>query len=546
MQPIHRVPQPVFLVKRRNCDAHPHDIVPSDSGTLTTVSHASSVSLDSSVTAENDISVSRFKDIWGCLMVIVAVLILYSFLPLGSAIQFGGDEGYELMKGFLVSKGFKLYQAIWSDQPPVFSVLLGCAFKLWGPSMLTARLIAAGFGLLLFGTFFQLVYLRIGRRAAFLATFFLLASPAILEISVSVMQEVPAFGTALAATLFLFRWRKHRHWAWLIASGAVMGIALGIKLTAILIAPAMLVEIALASQSDQKRLWLKPAVLSAVQWTGSVVIIFGIVNFLWGRGSAESSWKAHFSEHTAFGSQTPEDFPMPVSVFLDHSECVGAAIVGLISIAHRRRWREFAFPLTILGTALGIHFVHRPWWMYYYLHIAIPMAWLAGFAVNETVARLSVLFAKIQLNRLSKKTWQGIGLSALIALVLVRSEGRLESGLKDLSERGRIKNSLVLAKMREYTDQSHWAYAQFGDEAYPFNARLPMPPELAVVTLKRFWSGQITVEKIVEICQRYQVEELLLDSSRINYEWDALLNDYDIVYKDKMFTLYVARRIRPK
>ena len=486
---------------------------------------------------------SRLKDIWGVLLVIVAVLILYSFLPLGSALEFGGDEGYELMKGFLVSKGFKLYQAIWSDQPPVFSALLGWAFKLWGPSMLTARLIAAGFGLLMSGAFFQLVRERIGSRAAFLAVFFLLASPGILEISVSVMQEVPAFATARPLAVLLFQWRKRRHWAWLVASGAVMGIALGIKLTAVLIAPALVVEIALAWEADRKRLWLKPALLSALEWTAAAGITFGLISLAWGRGSAESSWKAHFAEHSVFGLPRPEDFPMPASVFWDHSECVSAAIVGLILVARKRLCRASALPLTLFGTALAIHLVHRPWWMYYYLHLAIPLAWLAGFAANEAIANVSALLTKSQFNWSSRKTWQAIGLCALIALAFVRSEGRLEGGIHDLRGRERIKDSFVLAKMREYAGGTHWAYAQFGEEAYPFNAQLPMPPELAVVTLKRFWSDQITTTEIIDTCRRYQVEQILLEKEKPHDNWNDLLKEYNIVYQDKTFVLFVTKRL---
>ena len=37
---------------------------------------------------------------------------LQCFLPLGTAIQIGGDEGYELAKATLCLKGYKLYSDI--------------------------------------------------------------------------------------------------------------------------------------------------------------------------------------------------------------------------------------------------------------------------------------------------------------------------------------------------------------------------------------------------------------------------------------------------
>ena len=491
----------------------------------------------------NPTGATRSNGLWGLATVVVALLILYSQLPLGTALRFGGDEGYALITGFLCSKGFLLYKQIWNDQPPLLVLWLSWAFKMWGPSLLAARLLAAGFGLVLFGTFFQLVSQRTGRRAAFLAVFFLVASPIILELSVSVMQEAPAFGTALVSALLLFRWCKRPHWGWLLASGVVMGVALGIKLTAMLVVPAMLVEIALTRQAVRNQPWRKNAILNALQWAMALGVAFSVIGLIWGGGSFQSSYKSHFAEHSTFGMERPEDFPPSVSLLENHAECVIAAVVGLALVAQQRRWRVFAFPIVLLGTALAVHTIHRPWWDYYYLHLAIPICWLAGFAVNEAVSVISQLLSKSRFKLSLSKTWKGIALCTLIALVLVRSEGRLENGIKNLQQRPRVDASPVLAKMREYADRTHWVYVQYGKEIYPFHAQLLMPPEIAMVTLKRYWSDQITTREIVETCKRYQVEQLLLNPTKIEDDWKDFLGDYDIIYQDTNSVLYVAKRI---
>src|SRR5579859_5817859 len=56
--------------------------------------------------------------------------------PLGTAFQFGPDEGYEFMKAFLVSVGHPLYSEIWNDQPPLHTEILALLFRLFGPSAL--------------------------------------------------------------------------------------------------------------------------------------------------------------------------------------------------------------------------------------------------------------------------------------------------------------------------------------------------------------------------------------------------------------------------
>lgn len=486
----------------------------------------------------------RLKDTWGIAIVVACIALLYSLLPLGTALEFGGDEGYELMKGFLVSKGFKLYQPIWSDQPPIFSLLLGCAFKTWEPTILIARLVAAGFGLILFVVFFQLVDCRIGRWPAILATFFLIASPVILELSVSVMQEVPAFAIALLSVLFLFQWQKKLHCGWLLTSGALMGIALGIKLTALLIVPAVCVEMFLARVSGYRQL-PKQFLLDLFLWFSAAGAIFALIETVWGRGSVEVSFKAHFAEHAILGMPKPEDFPMPFSIFWDHAECVVSAFVGMFFITKRKLWRTFAFPITLLFTALVVHFIHRPWWICYYLHTAIPLAWLAGYGIYETISLLFKLFARSQFRWHSWTTWRGTGLCVLVALVLARSEGRLESGVQNLRSRPRVDESPIVGKMNEYANKTHWVYADIGEASYPFLAQLKMPPELAVVTLKRFWSDQISTEEIVDVCRRYKVEQVLLSQADANVNWGNFLTNFFIAYSDKTNVLYVVKKIDP-
>jgi 4-amino-4-deoxy-L-arabinose transferase-like glycosyltransferase len=475
---------------------------------------------------------------WGLAAVVVAISLLYSLLPLGTALQFGGDEGYQLMTSFLMSKGFVLYKEIWSDQPPLFVLLLDWAFKLFGPSILAARLVAAGFGLLLFATLYQVVKGFLGPWQALLAMFFLLASPGLLELSISVMQEVPTFSVALVSVLLLFQWRTRQHWIWLLASGIAMGLALGIKLTAILVIPAMLVEMLLEFKQKYSLDWIKIVSFSVLRWSAAAAITFALIALVWGRGSFQSSYRAHFAENSVHGMDRPEDFTPPIDVFLDHSEGVLAAIAGIIIIVRRRRVREFAFPCVWMVTTSAVHAVHRPWWMYYYLHLAIPMAWLAGFAVSEIIESFCSILTKTAWKLSSAELWKALALCALAALALVRSEGRVEAGVNNLQQRMRVNADPIVLKMKAYGGSTHWVYVRFSKEVYAFHARLPMPPELAMVTLKRFWSGQISTEQILDTCRRYKPDQVLLDPSEVTSQWKGFLTNYSIVYQDKWNVLY--------
>ena len=68
-------------------------------------------------------------------------LLLVSTIPLSSAVVFGGDEGFELMKSYLLANKYTMYAEIWSDQPPLHTAILATVFRAAGTSVLFARLV---------------------------------------------------------------------------------------------------------------------------------------------------------------------------------------------------------------------------------------------------------------------------------------------------------------------------------------------------------------------------------------------------------------------
>jgi hypothetical protein len=301
----------------------------------------------------------------------------------------------------------------------------------------------------------------------------------------------------------------------------------------------MIVEMLLRSRRNTKSEWLRAFAASVLQWGAATGITFMLIILVWGQGSLQSSYRAHFAAQPVNDLPRPEDFPVPTSVFVGHADCVVAAATGIILVIRRRRLPEFTLPCAWLATALAIHSIHRPWWMYYYLHLAIPMAWFAGFAMSELTKPFSNLVSKGELSLSRPKTWKTLALSALAAVALVRSELRVEGSVKDLQRRTRLDADPILSKMRGYAAQTHWVYVQYTREAYAFHARLPTPPELAVVSLKRYWSGQISTDEIVKTCARYRPEQLLLSPAETTNEWESFLASYSVVYQGKDNVLYV-------
>jgi len=82
-----------------------------------------------------------------CLAIILALFLSWGMTHL-QRFAWDDDEGMNLMKAQSVRAGFELYQDIWSDQPPLFTLLLAMVFNLFGPSVPAGRILVLAFALL--------------------------------------------------------------------------------------------------------------------------------------------------------------------------------------------------------------------------------------------------------------------------------------------------------------------------------------------------------------------------------------------------------------
>jgi hypothetical protein len=205
--------------------------------------------------------------------------------------------------------------------------------------------------------------------------------------------------------------------------------------------------------------------------------------------------------------------------------------------------RDHVFPVVMLLTAAAVHSLYRPWWDYYYLHLVIPLAWLAGYALDDALARFSTWWNSSRFSQPIQQTLVVTMMALAMAVFMARSARRFEATYTELRNTPTIAQNPLIVKMRAYSARTHWVYTVPELQIYAFHANLPMPPSLVSVSKKRFWSGQITMQKIVEDCRHYQVEQLLLAPDQFGEEWAQLLVDYTKVAEENGYALYVAKRI---
>jgi hypothetical protein len=100
-----------------------------------------------------------------------------------------------------------------------------------------------------------------------------------------------------------------------------------------------------------------------------------------------------------------------------------------------------------------------------------------------------------------------------------------------------VYTELVLKEIERLKPFSRWLYTD--QLVYSYHADIPMPPPLAVVPLKRLWTGDMTNKRIAAELSRFKPEIILLrnDTREVPFQ-DLLDTEYRMIYQDDRQRLY--------
>ncbi|MGA2866764.1 MAG: hypothetical protein ABSF95_20005 [Verrucomicrobiota bacterium] len=492
-------------------------------------------------------------------LLVGAFIMLQCFLPLGTAIRIGVDEDFELSKATLCRHGYKLYTQIWSDQPPLYVSLLAGIQQHVSPGILGPRLLTSALTLLLLSSFFVLVLRASGLLAASLATGLLIASPGFLELSSSAMQELPALAPAVAALCVLLGPHGQSRVAELLG-GALFAVALQMKLTGLVYLPLAVLILWLRSgeaagvvRSGAARLrqprsgsqargalsrW-QPAATGLAVFAAALALGFVALNWLTGNPlliQLQQAWGAHFAGAKSFEYGSPAEHAFDWSVLLKNWDATLPALVGVAFLLRSiRQVRVATLPVAWLALTLVVFGTHKPWWAYYYVHNALPLCWCAGVGIGLALRRLSA--------RRSSGLAVLLGLYALCALAWMGARLYLqESGIRQAPK---LYSCLVLKEIERFKPFTTFIYSD--QPIYSFHSGIPVPPRLAILSLKRFWTGDLTTARLVAELESVKPGLMLLANDSREVPFQALLNrEYQLVYQEEAIRLYAHRGIAKK
>ena len=437
------------------------------------------------------------------------VILIHLLIPLGffllvmllgqwaKPFQYDPDEGLNLMKAALLSRGYPLYRAIWNDQPPMDTVMRAGVFAVVGRSALAARVMTALLATLAVWAMLDMVSRLHSLRAGIAAVVLLIVSAHFLKLSYAVMIGLPALALTVASFNLLSRWAAGGSRAALIGSGAVMAVAIATKMFAAVAIPAALAMIWIAVlQRDSKP---KARFVPMLAWIAATLIGCAIIYAIF-RPPSDQLIAPH---RTASESRPWWSAPAALLVARRDGDllllAVGAAALLLIG---RARNPYLAVPLIWFTCAAIAIQMHRPVRYHHSLLLVIPAAWAGGIFVDAMMALHDPA------RRWSSRA-QRVALGAFLIVLPVWQAGKfIASARRVLDTKMRREERALVAAMNERRDQTRWVVTDL--QIYPFAAGLLSPPELVVTSSKRRDTGAMSDELVLDVLQRYRPEQVLL------------------------------------
>lgn len=455
------------------------------------------------------------------------VLLILSLVPLRGALELGLNESFELMKGFLLSRGFALYDQIWSDQPPLHTALLAWLFKLFGPSPFAARLLSVSLSAFALWSFWAVICSRSGLFAAWVSIVLLVTAPHFLQQSVSATIVMPAISLALVsvwlalnATPSSGRWR-------LLCSGCLMGLALQVKYAVALFIPALVLDLLLNHRrSAVPSAGWQLASGTLTLWAIGVAVGFASLYALFPGATVDLLLYTHFSGETRTAFADDGSFGRVHHDLFEDASLTAAAVVGLIWVL-KTRSKRVLFPVVLLLTVYVFHCFHRPYWPYHYLHFAVPLAWLAAVALQEFSFRLwramPQFFARPSIGLACVYAlWTGV-----TALILSHLPQKATQAVTSVTAVALADDNPLIVELRRHCKSATWVVVDSSIDA--FHAKVPVPPPLAVVSQKRVRSGRFTSKDLLAVIIQYKPEFVSL-------AWN---------YNDEELKTYLSREYAP-
>jgi hypothetical protein len=473
--------------------------------------------------------------------------IAFWIMPIADTLQFDPDEGIELAKATLYSKGYSLYDPIWNDQPPLLTVLLAGWLKNFGSQIVAARLLILGFSAILVGSFFNILLLILGAVPALLGTLGLCLTLDFLRLSVSVMQGLPALALVMFAIYLLISVTQppqpfaNDQLAWtvlgIITSGICFGLSIQIKLYTVLLLPACLLHLVIGSSLQDWRHFKPRRIRLGLVWLLSCALTVVAIGLLNHSIRLDQILGTHFDGAAQVSLQREPSWQILLMFLAQDLDYFLLANIGIWSLFKQlKNWP--ILPLTwLISVLVGLAY-YQPLWYHYYPLISAPVVWLATYGITQSFSffRQKQWYRFLRWNQLKHPTLRGITVGFVgFAIALTPIKLTILAVENHLSVQDSKDKAEIIQQVKAFAPQTQWLFTDLPIAA--FYANLKVPPELAVFSTKRVESGSLSNGALNKILQTYQPEQVLLGRyPKVQAALEPYLNQhyYKQYQKDKV------------
>lgn len=464
--------------------------------------------------------------VFNLLLPIVFWAIAFSLMPIATAFQFDTDEGQELVKAILYNQGYTLFEEIWSDQPPLLTLVLGSWLQWWGNSVLAARLFILGLSTILVWTFAQLLRRTVGDRYAVLGALLLLWTANFLRMSVSVMVGMPAVALMMLSLYCLVRHNETATHSrgfriWLVLAGICTAISLHIKMFTILLLPLWGLYLGVGSlQGSSGR--SHRAVLDLGIWGISIIIAFLGISIPFGPEYLNIVFVFHVQSDVKSAFVQEHSLRDVALFYLQELDYVCLMLFGLTTAIPIRVGNRFKpsyasllrTPLTVLPIAWLVWVTlflinHKPIWYHHHLLIAIPLTWLATVGLKAAEQRLQQqriweLLRQYHWSQVLKPAVLVVGFLAIaIPVKLTALHLHNQAILHESQEQWQ-----VIHQIQAEADGNPWLFTDI--PIYGVYAQRLIPPEIATLSRKRIAAKDFSPELLRTLIQKYDLHQFII------------------------------------
>jgi tetratricopeptide (TPR) repeat protein len=422
----------------------------------------------------------RLEPLAGPAVALAFAAAVYATSPFRALVEIDTDEGVNCAKALLVDRGYHLYADIWSDQPPVFTLLLRAFFGLVGWDVERGRILVLLLAAATVFAVYDALRIAAGHRAAVAGAFFLVTAAFFRQLAVSIMIGLPSIAFATLSLWALVRFAKGRRRAWIAASGALFGLSAGTKLFVAFLAPLALAWLFLdALRAPAPRARLR-ALGPPLFFVAGLAVALGAIALAVAPGLGELAQLVRGHKQAR---ETWHGTSRFAALLAADREVYALALLGTIEALRARRGTILLFAAAS-ALALAALAGHAPHWYHHCLLASVPASVVAGFAVGAALGprpgppprlfRAGVLAAVV-----------------LLAARLITAEPPID--LRSYRERD-AGDRLALALARRHADAVEEVLTD--RPIFAFRLARPVDPWLAVFTSKRVKTGELPLARL--------------------------------------------------